>query len=66
MAPALKERVTASAIALILSLFMLFLDVDPDAAARHAAFFAETAQRYCCAHFLQYEIALPLAPMYPA
>jgi hypothetical protein len=45
---------------------MLFLGVGPDAAARHAAFFAETAQRYCCAHFLQYEIALPLAPMYPA
>jgi len=42
---------------------MLFLDVDPDAAARHADFFAGSAQRYRCAHSLQYEIALPLAPM---
>jgi len=42
---------------------MFFLGVDPNAAARHADFFAETAQRYCCAHSLQHEIALPLAPI---
>jgi hypothetical protein len=48
MAPVLKARAIAIAMALMLSLFMLFLDhIDSFTATGDAAFFARIAQRDC-------------------